>query len=99
MKEIDVKKKARVLNLFKDKCGDFRPSQYRSFSGMRQASGKRTLKLMFGYDKNKNPVYSEPIELSTLAMFLESQRVLDLHLDKDKIKEDLFSGLEEEDEY
>ena len=97
MNEIEEKKKNRVLHLFKDKCGEKEPKAYRSFSGMRQASGKRTIKLMFGYNKSKNPMYSESIEFDSLSLFLEAQRVLDLNLSKDIVESDLFSGLEEED--
>jgi len=98
MSEIDEKKRNRVLHLFKDKCGDKKPKTYRSFSGMRQANGKRTIKLMFGYNENKNPVYSDSIEFGSLSLFLEAQRVLDLNLDKDIVEEDLFGGLEEDEE-
>jgi len=64
---------------------------------MRQANGKRTIKLMFGYDERKNAIYSKPIEIGSLEMFLEAQRVLDLNLDKDTVEDDLFDGLDDEE--
>lgn len=97
MNEIDEKKRNRVLNLFKGKTKDCIPKTYRSFSGMRQANGKRTIKLMFGYDSSKNAIYSDAVEIQTLDMFLEVQRLLDLNLDKDVTTYDLFDGLDEEE--
>lgn len=97
MNEIDEKKRNRVLSLFKGKTKDCIPKTYRSFSGMRQANGKRTIKLMFGYDSSKNAIYSDAVEIQTLDMFLEVQRLLDLNLDKDVTTYDLFDGLDEEE--
>ena len=89
----------RVLNLFKDKCKDHKAKEYRSFSAMRRVDKKYTIMLMFGYNESKNAIYSKPIEILTLDTYLEIQKVLDFGLNVDVVDEDIFSGLDNEEEF
>ncbi len=89
----------RVLNLFSGKCKDNKTSEYRSFSAMRRADKKYTIMLMFGYDKSKNPIYSKPIEIETIDIFLQIQKILDTGLSIDVVGKDIFDGLDDDNDW
>ncbi len=88
----------RVLNLFSGKCKDNKAKEYRSFSAMRRADKKYTIMLMFGYDKSKNPIYSKPIEIESIDVYLQIQKLLDKGLSVDVVGNDIFDGIEDEEE-
>ena len=100
MKKID-KQLNRILTKFNVKHEGLKSRDYKSFSGMRRVEKKYTIKLMFGYtkDKNRTPIYSEALEVASFNTYIEIQKVLDYGLSKDVIEDDVFDGIEEDEEF
>ena len=88
----------RILNEFKDKCGEFKPSEYKSYSMLRKINKTFTFKLMFGYNKGRNPIYSNEVEVSGIELATTFMVELDSGLRLDVATKNIFDGINEEDE-
>ncbi len=90
----------RVLNSFKDKCAEHKPSDYKSFSMLRKINKTFTFKLMFGYTKGRNPIYSKEVEVEDAELALVYVKILDDGLKLDVVSNNIFDGIEDdEDEF
>jgi len=88
----------RILNEFKDKCKEYEPRDYKSYSILRKINKSFSIKLMFGYTKGRNPIYSEEVEIDGLDLAVTFMVELDNGLRLDVATKNIFDGIDEEDE-
>ena len=76
----------RILQLFSGIPEEYSRRGYRGVSYLLKMDGTVSIKLMYGYNKNRNPIYSDEIEPRRGAESLEVLRILENGMQNMKVE-------------